>query len=183
MKRFTTVLIPCLIAMMIAVTMNVHVASSKEPELPYTKDAIISGFNDVIEQLAKFRPLDPAKEQQETQDGMDRRRYVFSNGCGLAFALNPGSTFPAGVFSFVKLDGTPENRASFVLNSMTLMAALTPDGLGQQRGEIGKAIGLTGVFPSEGNQLSVSRGGLSFVLANYGQDTVVFAITPDVTSK
>lgn len=183
MKRFSTVLMTCMLVMVFAVAMNVHVASSKAPELPYTKDVIITGFNDLIEQLAQFRPLDPAKEKQDIQDGMELRQYIFSNGCGLTFTLNPGSKFPAGVLSVVKLDGTPENRAAFVLNSMTVMAALTPDWSGQQRGEIGKAIGLTGKFPPEGNQMSLSRGGMSFVLANFGQNNVVFAITPDTPAQ
>lgn len=183
MKRFSIFCMIFLTVMALVVTAYAPAASGKEPELPYTKAAIIDAFNDTIERLVQIRPLDPTKERQEIQDGMERRRYVFTNGCGIAFALNPGSEFPAGVFSFVKLDGTPENRAAFVLNSMAVMTALTPEWSGQQRGEIGKAIGLTGTFPADGSQMSVSQGGLSFVLANYGKDTVVFAITPATSAQ
>ncbi len=152
--------------------------STQNREFPFTKDAIVQAYNDTMQMILKFRPLDPSRETMGGTELVDIRSYMVSPNVAVVFQINKGSRQPTHVKAVGVEDGTEQTRALIVFNCMTLMAAVTPDWHGDERGEVGKKLGITGTFPSLGNMTTLSYKGCDFAFANNGKLGLTLTMSP-----
>lgn len=151
----------------------------KDKEFPFTKAQVITAYDDVMQQLAGIKPLGAAKEERGNSKYSDNRSYMLTPNAAVMLLMNLGGENPYEVKAIAVEDGTAETRALAVLNAMSLMAAVTPGWTGDERGAVGKALGITGRFPNLGETKTTSAKGINFSFANNGERGLTLSIRPE----